>query len=95
MLPDFRLNLAICHLISGFNRNDTFAELLVIKASFQLELSISRTKYLDEFRIADAFHDVIIVTAEGIGKLITLQVTRPAIPGDIPRKTDLFLQVCL
>jgi hypothetical protein len=51
-LPDFRCNLAICHLINCFHSLDEVSETVIFYTFLQLTLCHSRTKKKNRFNVA-------------------------------------------
>ena len=78
-LSNFRCNLAIRHLVNGFNSYDASLECSALNPLCELDLCLSRAKYLDGFCITNLRDDVIIVSAEMRRKLSVSRVLPRAI----------------
>ncbi len=68
MLPNFRCDLAIGHLVHGFNRKDMTLESFMLKTLFQLAFCLTRAKYLDGFCITNSRNDLVVVCVEYVPK---------------------------
>jgi hypothetical protein len=73
-------NLAISHLVNGFNSYDASLEGSALDTLFELGLRLARAKYLDGFCITKMRDDVIIVSAEMLRELPLSRVLPRAIP---------------
>ena len=68
MLPDFGCDLAICHLVCGFDGKDLSFDLFVLKACFQFTFCFTRAKYLDGVCIANTCNKLIVKFVELVVK---------------------------
>lgn len=64
MLPNLCRNLAIRHLVNGFNIDDAPAQVVPFELFFQLALCVTRTKDKNSFRTTNTCNDRIIVQGE-------------------------------
>ena len=64
VLSDFRRNLAIRHLVHGFNTHDASAQVVFFKTFFQLALCLTRTEYQNRLRVTNTRNDRIEVNVE-------------------------------
>ncbi len=61
MVAHLRRDLAIRHLVSGFNLYDVSTELICLKAFFQLILCLTRAKEQNELGLTNTRNHRIIV----------------------------------
>ncbi len=69
MLPDFRRDLRIRHLVHGLDTYDLSLESLAFKAFPELPLGFSRTEDLDGVGAADRIDDFIVIGVEMVLEL--------------------------
>ncbi len=74
VLSDFRRDLTLCHVVSGFNTGDTLTEGLALKLFLKLTLGLTGPKYQNRVGITKTGDDLGIVFAEIVIKTSVLSV---------------------
>ncbi len=64
VLPNLRGDLAIGHLVSGFDSGDALAHLVLFKTFLELSLCLARSEYQDRFRILKTRNHRLVVDVE-------------------------------
>jgi hypothetical protein len=64
VLPDFRRNLTVRHLVDCLNTYDPSTEIVFFKTFFEFALCVTRTKYQYRFCITNARNYRIVVNGE-------------------------------
>ena len=74
MLANSRHDLALCHLVSGLNANDSLAESLALEPLLKLTLCLTRTKDQDRVCLSYDRDDLVVVSAELVVKAPVLLI---------------------
>src|SRR5580698_2874363 len=69
VFPDLRYDLAIGHLVDGFDGNDVFAKVVSLKPFFQLALGLAGSKQQKRFSAANRRNHFIVVLVQMARKL--------------------------
>ena len=64
VLPDFRRNLTIRHLVNCFNADDAPTKFVSLETFLQLALGLTRPKYQNRFCITNTRNHRIVVNVE-------------------------------